>query len=169
LARLRSYPTKKAVAQFAERTVLPALQDVAKEFTSLGYEAELTTTPNEETDIDEYTLVVNMDDHRNFHYQVAAVEAPVPTFGGRSMPREIDTYYRLEVFTQTGTEGYDLMGLTQQQVINDVLDRYEAHLGFLNYSSEHDYASILTPRVPPTTESIPLVPKMADDVQKVDE
>ncbi len=169
LARLRSYPSKKAVAQFAERTVLPALQDVAREFTSLGYEAELTTTPNEETGIDEHTLLVNMENHRNFHYQVAAVEAPVPTFGGRSMPREIDTYYRLEVFTQTGTEGYDLMGLTQQQVINDVLDRYEAHLGFLNYSSEHDYASVLTPRVAPTTESIPHVPEKADDVEKLDE
>ena len=29
-----------------------------------------------------------------------------------------DVYYRLEVFTQTGSEGYDLMGLTQQQLIN---------------------------------------------------
>jgi choline/glycine/proline betaine transport protein len=157
LARLRSYPSNKAVAQFVERVVHPALADVANEFKQLGYHAELTATPNAETGIDEYTLVVNMEDHRNFHYQVAAVEAPVPMFGGRSMSRQIDVYYRLEVFTQTGTEGYDLMGLTEQQVINDVLDRYEAHLSFLQYSSDHDYASLLTPP-PPPTESIPKVP-----------
>ncbi|WP_113718394.1 choline BCCT transporter BetT [Arthrobacter dokdonensis] len=157
LARLRSYPSNKAVAQFVDRVVQPALADVANEFKQLGYHAELAATPNAETGIDEYTLVVNMEDHRNFHYQVAAVEAPVPMFGGRSMSRQIDVYYRLEVFTQTGTEGYDLMGLTDQQVINDVLDRYEAHLSFLQYSSDHDYASLLTPP-PPPTESIPKVP-----------
>ena len=150
LARLRSYPSNKAVAQFVDRVVQPALQDVANEFKQLGYHAQLTTTPNTATGIDEHTLVVNMEDQRNFHYQVAAVEAPVPMFGGRSMSRQIDVYYRLEVFTQTGTEGYDLMGLTRQQVINDVLDRYEAHLSFLKYSSDHDYASIITPPVPPT-------------------
>jgi choline/glycine/proline betaine transport protein len=62
------------------------------------------------------------------------------------MPREIDVYYRLEVFTQTGSGGYDLMGLTKQQVMDDVLNRYEAHLAFLVFSSENATASVLTPR-----------------------
>lgn len=66
-------------------------------------------------------------------------------FSGR-MTREIDVYYRLEVFTQTGSGGYDLMGLTKQQVIDDVLNRYEAHLAFLVFSSENATASVLTPR-----------------------
>nr|WP_309145233.1 BCCT family transporter [Arthrobacter sp. STN4] len=161
LAHLRSYPSTKAVAQFMDRVVEPALRDVADEFKQLGYDAALTSTPNAETGIHEHTLVVNMEQHRNFHYQVAAVEAPVPMFGGRSMSRETDVYYRLEVFTLTGTEGYDLMGLTRQQVINDVLDRYEAHLSFLRYSSERDYASVLTPP-PPGTEPIPKV-SLKDD------
>ncbi|WP_345038941.1 choline BCCT transporter BetT [Georgenia daeguensis] len=161
LAQLRSYPSKKSVAQFMARTVQPALTAVAAEFRELGYEATLSTAPNAETGVDEHTLVVNMDDHRDFHYQVAAVEAPVPRIGGRPMSKGDDIYYKVEVFTQTGTEGYDLMGLTQQQVINDVLDRYEAHLSFLRYSSEHDYASVLTPAVPAA------VPAVADDVVRV--
>jgi len=110
-----------------------------------------------------------MEEHRNFHYQVAAVEAPVPRIGGRPMPKGDDLYYKAEVFTQTGTEGYDLMGLTQQQVINDVLDRYEAHLSFLQYSSEHDYASVLTPAVAATTAPVPLVPTVADDVERIED
>ncbi|MDN6170780.1 MAG: BCCT family transporter, partial [Micrococcaceae bacterium] len=169
LAQLRSYPSKKAVAQFADRVVEPALQEVVTEFNGLGYDAELTSSPNADTGISEHTLLVNMEDHRNFHYQVAAVEAPAPMFGGRSMSRQIDIYYRLEVFTQTGTEGYDLMGLTEQQIINDVLDRYEAHLGFLHYSTEHDYASVLTPVMPTTTGTIPRIPDSADDVEPLEE
>ncbi|WP_051059804.1 choline BCCT transporter BetT [Paeniglutamicibacter gangotriensis] len=150
MAQLRSYPSNKAVAQFVERTIHPALEAVVGEFNELGYEAELTITPNATTGIDEHTLLVHMHDHRNFHYQVAAMEAPVPAFGARTVSREVDVYYRLEVFTQTGTEGYDLMGLSKQQVINDVLDRYEAHLSFLQYSSERDYASFVTPPRPAT-------------------
>ncbi len=171
--RLAPYPSNKAVAEFVERTVQPALQDVVNEFKILGYDAELTATPNAETGIDAHTLVVNMEGHRNFHYQVGAVEAPVPMFGARSMPRETDVYYRLQVFTQTGTEGYDLMGLTHQQVINDVLDRYDAHLSFLQYSSDHDYSSMLTPPRR-ATESIPQapekeVPESSDGAEPTDE
>ncbi|HAY44589.1 MAG TPA: high-affinity choline transporter BetT [Micrococcaceae bacterium] len=150
LAQLRSYPSNKQVSRFVDKVVHPALEDVTQEFMKLGYHAELTTSPNEQTHIDEHALVVQIPDHRNFHYQVAAVEAPVPMFGARPVSREIDVYFRLEVFTQTGTEGYDVMGLDREQVINDVLDRYEAHLSFLKYSTEHDYASVLTPPRPPT-------------------
>jgi choline/glycine/proline betaine transport protein len=162
LAQVRSYPSNKAVSQFVDKVVGPALADVANEFKKLGYEGELTSAPNPTTGITEHTLVVNMADYRQFHYRVAAVEAQVPTFGGRSVKREIDVYYRLEVFTQTGTEGYDLMGLTHQQVINDVLDRYEAHLSFLQYSTQNDYPSVVTPPAPPTG-ALPQVPKADGD------
>ncbi|GAA1650510.1 choline BCCT transporter BetT [Georgenia ruanii] len=167
MAQLRSYPSRRSVSQFLDRTVQPALSAVAAEFREQGYDATLSTTPNAETGIDEHTLVVNMAEHRDFHYQAAAVEAQVPRIGGRPMPKGDDVYYKVEVFTQTGTEGYDLMGLTQQQVINDVLDRYEAHLSFLSYSREHDYASVLTPAVAATTGAVPIVPTDADDVERV--
>lgn len=163
LAGLRAFPSKKAVAQFIDRVVQPALNDIAEEFQKQGYTLELGAMPNSETNIDEPTLVVRMNEFRDFHYQVAVVQAPVPMFGGR-MTRETDVYYRLEVFAQTGSEGYDLMGLTKQQVIDDVLDRFEAHLAFLTYSSETDAASVLTPRMPHPTGSLPAVPKSADDI-----
>ncbi|MEV5009262.1 choline BCCT transporter BetT [Streptomyces sp. NPDC055692] len=153
LERMRSYPSKKQVAQFMERIVQPALADMAPEFAKQGYQATLDLVPNEHTGISSHALVVTIPGHRNFHYQVQAVEAPVPMFGGR-MSRQTDLYYRVEVFTQTGSEGYDLMGLSHQQVIDDVLDRYEAHLGFLTYSAEHDYASVLTPPIATATRAI---------------
>lgn len=169
LAQLRSYPSRRTVAQFSDRVVRPALEAVAAEFRALGYRATLTTTPDATLGIDGHTLVVDMGEDRDFHYQAAAVEVPVPRIGGRPMPTGEDVYYKVEVVTQTGSEGYDLVGLSQQQVITDVLDRYEAHLSFLRYSSEHDYASVITPTVPPPPEAEPTIPVVADDVERVED
>ncbi|MGO1263415.1 MAG: hypothetical protein ACTMIV_09700, partial [Brevibacterium aurantiacum] len=64
--------------------------------------------------------------------------------------------------------GYDLMGLSGQQIIDDVLDRYENHLSFLAYSHEHSYQSVVTPPTPPATDSVPAVPESPDDVEEVE-
>ena len=45
-----------------------------------------------------------------------------------------------------------MAGLTRQQVIDDVLERYEAHLAFLTLSSETATSSVLTPTVLPKDE-----------------
>ncbi|MGE7199676.1 choline BCCT transporter BetT [Brevundimonas naejangsanensis] len=147
LERLRAFPSLRQVTQFLDRTVRPALDAVAAEFRAQGYAVEQTVVPGA-SGVDEPVLRVMQDAFRAFHYHVAVVEAPVPMFSGR-MSRETDLYYRLEMFTQTGSGGYDLMGLTRQQVIDDVLERYEAHLAFLTHSMESDTASVLTPRMPP--------------------
>src|SRR5690606_10502459 len=162
LEQLRSYPSLQQVVRFLDRTVRPALDDVAAEFRNQGYDVEQSTMVNAHG-IAEPVLRVSMDTFRAFHYQVAIVEAPVPMFSGR-MSRETDVYFRLEVFTQTGSGGYDLMGLTKQQAIDDVLERYEAHLVFLTVSSERDTASVLTPAIVPVAEHA-AVPRDAGDVQ----
>ena len=162
LEQLRAYPSLRQVTQFLDRTVRPALDEVAAEFRNQGYRVEQGTV-SDAHGVEEPVLRVSMDTFRDFHYQVAVVEAPVPMFSGR-MTRETDVYYRLEVFTQTGSGGYDLMGLTRQQVIDDVLERYEAHLAFLTFSSESDTASVLTPSIRPKDEQS-AVPNDAGDIQ----
>lgn len=147
LARIRSYPSKNEAAQFMELTAQPALAEALEEFTKQGHEATLDALPNKHTSIPSHELVVTIPDHRDFHYQVQAVEASVPKFS-RGMPRDSDTYYRVEVFAPTGSEGYDLMGLTQHQIMEDILIRYVAHLGFLTYSNEYDHPSLPNPPGP---------------------
>ncbi len=164
LEQLRAFPSLRQVAQFLDRTVRPALDEVAAEFRNQGYDVVRDVMPNTHG-IEEPVLRVSMDTFRDFHYQVAIVEAPVPMFTGR-MSRETDVYYRLEVFTQTGSGGYDLMGLTRQQVIDDVLERYEAHLAFLAFSSETATASVLTPSILPKDQSA--IPKDAGDIHDLD-
>jgi choline/glycine/proline betaine transport protein len=141
LERMLAFPSRRQVVQFLDRTVRPALDEVAAEFRNQGYEVERDATPNADG-IEEPLLRVSMDAFGDFQYQVAIVEAPVPMISGR-MSRETDVYYRLEVLTQIGSGGYDLMGLTKQQVIDDILERYEAHLAFL--STEPDTQSVVAP------------------------
>lgn len=162
LEQLRAFPSRREATQFLDRTVRPALDDVAAEFRKQGYDVE-RGVQNNASGIEEPLLRVAMDAFRDFHYQVAIVEAPVPMFSGR-MSRETDVYYRLEVFTQTGSGGYDLMGLTRQQVIDDVLERYEAHLAFLTFSTQTETASVLTPPVPLQGQQS-AAPKDAEDIQ----
>ncbi|NGM88735.1 BCCT family transporter [Parapusillimonas sp. SGNA-6] len=166
LEQLRAFPSLRQVTQFLDRTVRSALDDVAAEFRKQGYDVEQGVMVNAHG-IQEPLLRLSMGTFRAFHYQVAIVEAPVPMFGGR-MTRETDIYYRLEVFTQTGSGGYDLMGLTKQQIIDDVLERYEAHLAFLTFSSETATASVLTPPAP-TTDHSSTVPRDAGDIEDLEE
>jgi choline/glycine/proline betaine transport protein len=41
-------------------------------------------------------------------------------------------YHRAEVHLREGSQDYDLVGYTKEQVINDILDQYERHLQFLH-------------------------------------
>ncbi|MEO7198697.1 MAG: hypothetical protein ABIY56_00625, partial [Dokdonella sp.] len=133
LGQMLAFPSRREVSRYLDRTVRPALDDVAAEFRSQGYEVEQGTVTSA-SGIEGPCLRVVMDALHAFVYQVAIVEAPVPTFSGK-MARDTDIYYRLEVFTETSSGGYDLMGLTKQQVIDDVLERYEAHLALLTAST----------------------------------
>ena len=98
------------------------------------------------SDLTEASFQVEIPDHRSFLYEVAPVETPVPIFGARPAP-QMKKYFRMEVFTHTGSEGYDLYGVDKQQVIDDVLDRFESHLGFLSYSAEALSDTVITPPV----------------------
>lgn len=149
LAGMRNYPTEKSILRFVDSTVAPALQEVADEFEGQGYNVSYSSEEETPTGIPEHSLHVYIPEERTFLYRVVAVPTAAPTFGARPSPT-INEYFRLEVFTETGSEGYNLYGISRDQVIDDVLDRFEAHLGFLNYSAEVLTASVLTPPVVPT-------------------
>ncbi|MDN6240531.1 choline BCCT transporter BetT [Corynebacterium variabile] len=151
LAGLRHYPDADEIRSFTADTVAPALDEVHTEFTRLGYDATLTCGEDAATSLPTWTLLVPLEHHRGFQYMVAPVTTLVPSFGGRRAQSQED-YLRLEVFDQTGTRGYDLNGLTTQQIVDDVIGRYEMHLSFLTESASTDTRSRLTPPVTPVAE-----------------
>ena len=142
LGQMLAYPSKRETEQFLERVVRPALNDVANEFERQGYKIDRDNIPHIAGDIGVGgpLLKVSTDAQNDFYYQVSMVETPSPTFSGKMSPVS-DVYYRLEVTTQTGSGGYDLMGLTKQQVIDDVLEQYEAYLTFITSPPETDVST----------------------------
>ncbi len=146
LTSLRSYPDFNAAQRFSTNTVLPALNTTAEEFRKEGYVVTVEPRIDAETGMTEAFFQVDIPGHRSFLYKVAPIETPVPIFGARPAP-SLKKYFRMEVFTHTGSEGYDLYGVDKQQVIDDVLDRFEAHLGFLSYSAENLSDTVITPPV----------------------
>ena len=147
LGRMLTYPSKRESVRFLERIVRPALDDVANEFRRQGYDVERINADHDSNaaTIDSNgmpaptgpLLRLSTSATDDFYYQVSMVETPAPTFSGK-MATDTDVYYRLEVTTQTGSGGYDLTGLTKQQVIDDVLEQYEAYLTFLTTPMETD-------------------------------
>lgn len=146
LTSLRSYPDLNSAERFNTETVIPALHTTAEEFRKEGYVVTVEPRIDAETGMTEAFFQVDIPDHRSFLYKVAPIETPVPIFGARPAP-SLKKYFRMEVFTHTGSEGYDLYGVDKQQVIDDVLDRFEAHLGFLSYSAENLSDTVITPPV----------------------
>ncbi|MGB7754634.1 MAG: hypothetical protein WBL23_01055 [Salinisphaera sp.] len=71
----------------------------------------------------------------DFNYQAWPRKSQTPTFAMRAS-RSNAYYYRLEVFLTEGTQGYDLMDYSKDQVIDDILDQYESHLYFLHLTRE---------------------------------
>lgn len=154
LARSMSFPGKKPVTRYLDRVVQPALEQVAGAIKERGGEVALHREPVEEVGIDQIDLQVGFGEEMSFRYQVYPVEHLTPSFAGLvHLDSDADIYYyRLEVFTLTGSLGYDIYGYTQEQLISDVLDLYERHLEFLHMQSDLPGTSDLSDNADPVRE-----------------
>ncbi|MBC6807382.1 MULTISPECIES: choline BCCT transporter BetT [Corynebacterium] len=154
LARSMSFPGKKPVMRYLDRVVQPALEQVADAIRERGGEVTLHREPAEEVGIDQIDLQVGFGEEMSFRYQVYPVEHLTPSFAGLvHLDSDADIYYyRLEVFTLTGSLGYDVYGYTQEQLISDVLDLYERHLEFLHMQSDLPGTSDLSDNAEPVRE-----------------
>ncbi|GAB3653671.1 choline BCCT transporter BetT [Zhihengliuella somnathii] len=142
LSRAMNYPSARATQRFMEETVCPALEEVRTELEKQGVSATLNTERLEGFGIDTVDLFVQFDGERDFKYQVYPVQHETPSYARATSSN--DRYYRLEVFSLEGSYGYDLSGLSQEQIIADVLDHYEIHLEFLHTSTGSLPASAVT-------------------------
>ena len=139
--RAMAFPNRHKAEEHLASVVTPALEEVASELGSQGAGAEVASIVDEQ---DQPAIVLRADVgiELPFVYQVQHSEHPVPAYGGWA-PRGDELYSRLEVHLRDGGQGYDVMGYTHTQLIDDVLDQYERHLEFLRL---HDAgATIRTP------------------------
>lgn len=131
LARAVSFPSRKQVEQFMVRTVQPAFDAVKAELEEQGYPVAVSGDEGEQLHL---ALTVKLGDEQDFFYQVWPRQCVMPAFTAR--PQQSESYYRLEVHLREGGLSYDLMGYNSEQLIEDMVDHFEAHLQFLHRRRE---------------------------------
>jgi len=132
LRRSMSFPNHEKATEFLSGVALPALTEVADEMRGHSVEAEVNDGTDEERPYVE--LVADLGEEAPFQYRVESREARTPVYGDRSL-RDSDVYFRLDVHLSEGGQGYDVMGYTHSQLIDDVLDQYEQHVEFVRLNA----------------------------------
>jgi hypothetical protein len=131
-SRLRAaihHPKREEVIRFLDEVVRPALNEVADEFRRQNLAAEVS-----EGEDGRVWVEVRHGDEIDFFYSVRPRPYEPPTFvmrDTRSSRLEALKYFRAEVHLKEGGQDYDVMGWSQDAVINDVIEQYERHMHFL--------------------------------------
>jgi len=136
ISRMMHFPSQEKAATFLNEVAWPALREVAEALSEQGVQVEVRELDFEGRPAVE--LLAEVGDEQPFCYRITRRDVPIPAYGGWA-PRGSEYYSRLEVHLRLGGQGYDVMGYTHSQLIDDVLDQYERHLEFLRL---HDGTSI---------------------------
>lgn len=126
LAMTLSTPDRRAVESFMQASVLPALEAVARELTHRSRPASVARDAQTGT----LTLTAPAESHRDFVYGVQMSEHKLPAFTALEATNA-DVRYEARTFFSDGSRGYDIMGMTDGQIINDVLFQFERYTGFV--------------------------------------
>jgi len=131
LSQAVHFPSRDEVYRVMDTLVRPAIADVSAVFVEKG----LSVVTQEDPSADSVMLEIGHGEERPFIYQVLMRGYFTPSFArGGIGTRDLRNrrYYRAEVHLSEGSQDYDLVGYSKEQVINDILDQYERHLQFLH-------------------------------------
>ncbi|MBE2895676.1 choline BCCT transporter BetT [Pasteurellaceae bacterium HPA106] len=137
LARIVHFPSKKTVIGFMRQSIEPAMKEVSQELDSQGIKSHIDRN---EDGTQLIFHVVHGDEtsetEEDFIYEVRLIKAIKPVLalgqaGNITNSRE-EHYYRAEVFLREGSQEYNLVGYSKEQIITDMLNQYERHMQFLH-------------------------------------
>ncbi|MCQ9387172.1 choline BCCT transporter BetT [Brevibacterium sp. 50QC2O2] len=157
LGRRMNYTSAAQAKRFVETVAAPALEEVAAEMERNGADVSCERGEHPDYPIPYTDLVVTFSNGEHFKYEAYPVAYPVPSFAV-NVRTVNDVYFKLEVFSSTGSRGRDIMGYTKEQIISDVLDGYDARVMYL---SSLDSASDTGPIDGPA-------PEQWDDVDQIE-
>lgn len=127
-------PTATDIKGFFQRTVLPAMSEVAAELQRQGVQATVIDETAHTDDLSAISarLVIPMPELRDFVYGVRPVKRRLPGFMLTEVTDEEENVRRHVVepitFFADGREGYDIQYLRQEELIADILRNYERYL-----------------------------------------
>ena len=126
LGQAVKFPVRDQVYRFMDTDVKPALEAVAEQLREQGWDV---TTRLEPGDME---LAVDHGDQQDFLYRVILTGYRVPSFASHQARNS--RYYRAEVHLYEGSQDYDLVDYSREQIINDIISQYERHVQFLHLS-----------------------------------
>jgi choline/glycine/proline betaine transport protein len=141
LARVMHYPDEQAAARFMTEVCRPAFTEVAAELREQGADAVVREGVVAELGMPYYELTVAMGTEEEFTYRAWPCRSRTPSFAPRR-GAGAETYFRVEVYLTEGSQGYDVLGYSTEQLINDLLDQYERHLEFLRLHMETTHGAL---------------------------
>ena len=120
-------PTQAVVQRFMDKHVTPALEEAAVQLRSQGMSVQTLLGKAKRC----MGVRVEMDEGNPFVYEVSLdgyLAAPSESTQDAATDEEVRSrYYRAEVYLHNGSQEYDLMGFTDEQITRDVLDQFESH------------------------------------------
>lgn len=142
--------TAEEAVDYLDRVAEPAFRALAQQFSEQvtvnirrGIDMipeELGALPADMLIVDALTLMVPGGEEP-FIYQIVAVDAPMPAYGGTfTSVEEITT--RLEVHVPDGGQDYDVMGYSADALIHDVIDHFGRHQDYLRLREDHFTARV---------------------------
>lgn len=132
LSRVMLHPSLSQTRTMLDNVCKPAIEAVATELIDKGIQVNIQEKPlEEEPELYHLDLTIQLDEEENFVYEIWPVRYDTPNFSSRGK-RTKRYYYRLESYLFEGSQGNDLVDYSKEQVINDILDKYERHLMFLH-------------------------------------
>ncbi|WP_011581797.1 MULTISPECIES: BCCT family transporter [Chelativorans] len=123
LGLILNAPTEQEVADYIAKVVTPALENVAQEMEKRGSKATVSHENGEHS----VSLTVPASGVRDFVYGVQPAAHRLPAFSALEAAQG-DLRFEARTFFSDGSRGYDLMGMTQEQIIADVLAQFDRYL-----------------------------------------
>lgn len=127
LSQAVHFPSRDEVYRFMNDVVRPAISEVSEVFREKGLAVDAQLDPGNAS----LSLEIGHGEQHRFLYQVLMRGYFTPSFARAGMGG-LHLKNRAEVHLAEGSQDYDLMGYTKEQIINDMLDQYERHLQFLH-------------------------------------
>jgi choline/glycine/proline betaine transport protein len=119
------FHSRDEVLGFMNQTVQPAFEEVAAQIRQRGLEARVESQP------DFVEILVMPGSADEFRYRVCMRSHRIPSFAFPELaPAEGKErrHYRAEVYLSGDPQHYEITGYSRDQVINDLLARYELHM-----------------------------------------
>ena len=132
LSRVMLHPSLSQTRTMLDNVCKTAIEAVATELIDKGIQVNIQEKSlEEEPELYHLDLTIQLDEEENFVYEIWPVRYDTPNFSSRGK-RTKRYYYRLESYLFEGSQGNDLVGYSKEQVINDILDKYERHMMYLH-------------------------------------